>query len=164
MKEAPGTPAVSSLQIVDLDGDGRLDLLGTDMQLGAVFHASPATNATALSILADVPYPSRVAVADLNGDGLRDLLVGGLGEFLPADHAKGAVFWLPGRGASKFGALWFDGWPRVADVQAADFNGDGRLDLAVAAFGWRSSTTPRATGRSPILGATRSTRGPAASR
>ena len=29
------------------------------------------------------------------------------------------------------------GWPRVADVEAADFNGDGKLDLAVAAFGWR---------------------------
>ena len=33
--------------------------------------------------------------------------------------------------------LTLDGWPRVADVEAADFNGDGKLDLAVAAFGWR---------------------------
>jgi hypothetical protein len=145
MKERPGTPAVSSLHLVDHDGDGRLDLLGTDMQQGLVFHASPVHNATTLSVLADVPYPSRVAVADLNGDGIRDLLVGGLGEFLPADHAKGAVIWLPGRGGNKFGAFWFDGWPRVADVQAADFNGDGRLDLAVAAFGWRK------TGRLAIL-------------
>jgi FG-GAP-like repeat len=145
MRETLGTPAVSSLQIVDLDGDGRLDLLGTDMQQGVVFSASPARDATTLTVLAGVPYPSRVAIADLNADGRRDLLVGGLGEFLPADHARGAVFWLPGRGGSTFGAFWFDGWPRVADVQAADFNGDGRLDLAVAAFGWRK------TGRLAIL-------------
>jgi hypothetical protein len=28
---------------------------------------------------------------------------------------------------------------RVADVRAADFNGDGRVDLVVAVFGWRQS-------------------------
>jgi hypothetical protein len=28
---------------------------------------------------------------------------------------------------------------RVADVQAADFNGDGKLDLVVGVFGWRNT-------------------------
>ena len=40
---------------------------------------------------------------------------------------------------TKFSAFWLDGWPRVADVEAADFNGDGKMDLAVAAFGWRKT-------------------------
>ena len=35
--------------------------------------------------------------------------------------------------------MWLDGWPRVADVEAADFNGDGRLDLVVAAFGYHTT-------------------------
>ena len=39
----------------------------------------------------------------------------------------------------KYSAFWLDGWPRVAIVEAADFNGDGKTDLAVAAFGWRKS-------------------------
>jgi hypothetical protein len=36
-----------------------------------------------------------------------------------------------------YAPLSIDGWPRVADVEAGDFNGDGRADLAVASFGWR---------------------------
>jgi hypothetical protein len=44
---------------------------------------------------------------------------------------------LRGKGAGKYDALSLDGWPRVADVEAADFNGDGMLDIAAAAFGWR---------------------------
>ncbi len=49
-----------------------------------------------------------------------------MGAFFPADHKKGAVIWLKGMGKSKFSAVtWLDDWPRVADVEAADFNGDG---------------------------------------
>jgi hypothetical protein len=45
-----------------------------------------------------------------------------------------------GLGKGKFSAaLWLDDWPRVADVETADFNNDGKNDLAVAAFGWRTT-------------------------
>jgi FG-GAP-like repeat len=139
MTEMPGAPAVSSVNLVDLDNDGRLDVLGADMRQGAIFSARPARGATSLSVVAILPYPARVTLADVDNDGVQDLLVGDLGEFFPADHTKGAVIWLRGRGDGKFGAFWLDGWPRVADVQTADFNGDGRKDLAVAAFGWRKT-------------------------
>ena len=39
----------------------------------------------------------------------------------------------------EFSPFWLDGWPRVADVEAADFNDDGKLDLAVAAFGYHKT-------------------------
>jgi FG-GAP-like repeat len=47
------------------------------------------------------------------------------------------VVWMRGTKTGKYEQLALDGWPRVVDVEAADFNADGTLDVAVAAFGWR---------------------------
>jgi hypothetical protein len=139
MPEMPGTPAVSNVTLVDFDGDRKLDVLGADMRQGVIFTGRLASAADALSIVASVPHPAHVALSDVDGDGVKDLLVAELGDFFPADHSKGAVIWLRGSGNGKFGAFWLDGWPRVADVEAADFNGDGKTDLAVAAFGWHKT-------------------------
>ena len=140
MNDMPNTtPAVSNLRLLDLDDDGTIDVLGTAMRQGLVFTGQPSAPDRGLSNIASIPYPSHVSVADVDGDGQKDLLVGDLGEFFPADHNKGAVIWLRGQGKGKFGAFWLDGWPRVADVEAGDFNGDGRVDLAVAAFGWHTT-------------------------
>jgi hypothetical protein len=139
MKDMPATPAVSHVRVLDFDGDGRLDVLGTDMRQGVVFSGPLTGVDAALSVVASLPHPSHVSTADIDGDGRSDLLVGDLGEFFPADHRKGAVIWLRATGGGKFSAFWLDGWPRVADVEGGDFNGDGRVDLAVAAFGWRTT-------------------------
>lgn len=138
LTEMPGAPAVSHVRLADLDGDSRLDLVGTDMRHGSVFSATPAASAQ-LTVVASIPHPAHVTPADVDRDGVVDLLVADMGEFFPSDHNKAAVIWLRGLGAGKYGAHWLDGWPRVADVQTADFNGDGRGDLAVAAFGWRQA-------------------------
>jgi len=137
MRDMTGTPAVSHVRLVDLDGDGRLDVLGSDMRQGLIFTGRPTRDGGALSIVASIPHPAHVTLSDVDRDGIQDLLVADLGEFFPADHRNGSVIWLRGLGKGKFGAFWLDGWPRVADVESADFNGDGRNDLAVAAFGWR---------------------------
>ena len=139
MAEMPGPPAVSNVRLVDLDGDAQLDLVGTDMRQGVVFAARPLRAGAALTVVASIPNPSHVAVADLDRDGIQDLIVSDLGEFFPADHDKGAVVLLRGQANGKYSAFWLDGWPRVASATAADFNGDGKDDLAVAAFGWRKT-------------------------
>jgi hypothetical protein len=48
------------------------------------------------------------------------------------------VVWLRGDAGGNFTAIpLLEGVGRVADVQAADFQGNGKLDLVVAVFGWR---------------------------
>jgi hypothetical protein len=50
------------------------------------------------------------------------------------------VVWLRGLGDGRFEPhTLLDGVGRVADVQAADFRGVGKVDLVVAAFGWRNT-------------------------
>lgn len=139
MADMPATPAVSHVRLVDLDGDKRLDILGTDMRQGLVFAGALTGGTWVLSTVASIPNPAHVTTADVDRDGISDLLVADLGQFFPSDHDKGAVIWLRGRGAGKFGAFWLDGWPRVADVESADFNGDGRNDFVVGAFGYRKT-------------------------
>ena len=139
MPEMPNTPAVSNVNLVHYSSDKQLEVLGTDMRQGLVFVGQPARPDSALSTIASIPHPAHVVLTDVDQDGKQDLLVADLGQFFPADHHDGAVIWMRGLGAGKFGAFWLDGWPRVADVEAADFNGDGKADLAVAAFGWRKT-------------------------
>jgi len=138
MPDMPGTPAVSNLHLADMDGDKQLDVVGSDMRQGVIFTGHPAT-AGPLSVIASIPHPAHVTLADVDKDGLKDLLVGDLGTFFPEDHHQGAVIWLRRLANGKFGSFWLDGWPRIASVDAADFNGDGKPDIAVAAFGWRKT-------------------------
>lgn len=130
-------PVVSNVRFVDLDGDKRPEVLATDMRYGMVLKIRPYDPNAPVETIAELSNPAHAAVADLDGDGIKDLLVADLGGFLPSDHTNGAVVWLRGQRDGSFQSLRIDGLPRIADVEAADMNGDGRLDLLVAAFGWR---------------------------
>jgi hypothetical protein len=134
---APTDPAVSNVRLIDMHGDGKLDVVATDMRYGLVMTGQPYTASTELNVVAMLENPSHVSMVDFDRDGIKDLLVADLGQFLPSDHTRGSVVLLRGTASGRYQQFALDGWPRVADVEGADFNGDGTLDLAVAAFGWR---------------------------
>ncbi|WP_437644343.1 S8 family serine peptidase [Sorangium sp. So ce362] len=113
--------ASASPVIADLDGDGRLDVIQAAFD-GKV-HAFDA-NGRALrgwpvevhytGPLAAEPARSRLlatpAVADFNGDGLPDLLVGS-SERLGDDGEAGAVYVLDARGTAAASGPVLAGWP-----------------------------------------------------
>jgi hypothetical protein len=130
-------PAISNVNLVHLFDDRRLDLVACDMRSGRVMALRPYESSPAWMMLGGVPNPCHAEVVDLDGDGVKDILVANLGSMQPQDHSNGSVVWLRGQRNGGFTAIpLLEGVGRVADVQAADFRGSGRLDLVVAEFGW----------------------------
>jgi hypothetical protein len=146
--QGPGAadyPAVSNVNLAHLFDPRRLDVLACEMRQGQVLALQPyAPQPAWRALYAHGPdrgfHPAHAEVVDLDGDGVPDILVANLGYFGPTDARCGSVVWLRGLGDGRFQPYTLlDGVGRVADVQAADFRGTGRLDLVVAAFGWRNT-------------------------
>jgi hypothetical protein len=131
-------PRVANVNLVHLSDPRKLDLLVCDMYSGRVMAMKPYEKTPTWRTLGEVSHPAHAEVVDLDGDGIPDVLVANLGSFEPTDTRCGSVVWLRGDAAGNFTAIpLLEGVGRVADVQAADFRGVGKLDLVVAVFGWK---------------------------
>ncbi len=118
----------------DFNGDGLIDL--------AVANYGPGTLTILLgngdgtfrqpsgSPISTVANPQFIGVADLNGDGIADLVVTGAGN-------SNNVAVLLGNGTGGFAAGvggTFSAGQDARSVAIADLNGDGKLDLAITGF------------------------------
>ncbi len=130
-----GDPFTNSLTLADVNGDGRFDVLVTNM-----CAANDCPNGSVSVLLgngdgtfqAGVPYSSggqfafSVAVADLNGDGKPDLLVAN--ECANSTCLNGLVGVLLGNGDGTFQAAvtYGSGGYDATSLATADVNGDGK--------------------------------------
>jgi hypothetical protein len=116
----------------DFDEDGDGDFAATAYFSGTIVVARGAGDGTFTTTpYAAGPEPYDLQTADMNGDGITDLLVG--------NSSYGGAAVLLGRGSGGIGNGTFGppsfvgaGTLNVASVVAADFNGDGLEDLLLA--------------------------------
>ena len=119
----PGTNTGAGPVLIDFDGDGHLDLLGSG-QVDVRFGTGDGTFGQRM-----VLGPGNVVGApDVNGDGLQDLVT-------YAEPVGGYVLSVAlNQGAGRFGkaGTFPTGLSLASVVRAADFDGDGVLDLAAS--------------------------------
>ncbi len=120
--------SLSAIVAADLNGDGKLDLAVTDSAGNAVLILlgnGDGTFAPPITIPVGT-QPDAIVAGDFNNDGKLDLAV--------ANYADNTVTLLLGNGDGTFTPA--SGSPYAVgkgpyQITAADFNGDGKLDLAV---------------------------------
>ena len=121
----------------DFNGDGKADLVTANFDggnitvlLGNGTGGFPTVTPLALTAGVFANTPSKILVADFNGDGKADIAVAD-GSDSAVSNNQAQVF--PGTGTGTFGAptvLNTGNFPR--GLAAADFSGDGKVDLATA--------------------------------
>ena len=126
----------------DFNGDGKLDLAVVNQgatpsnqsrgTVSVLLGNGDGTFQVAVNYGAGIG-PASVAVGDFNGDGKPDLAVANTGSFTNNTPTEdGSVSLLSGKGDGTFqAAVGFGTGISPISIAVSDFNGDGRLDLAV---------------------------------
>jgi 6-phosphogluconolactonase (cycloisomerase 2 family) len=129
--------APQDVQLANIDGDGDLDVVGTVGSLSTTKlyvwrNNGDATLANPL-IIPTNDYSSKLAVADLNGDGFPDVAIANENYNSTAGFTVHLHNGQTGAAAGFTAPVFTAINAAATDIAAADLNNDGHVDLAVSA-------------------------------
>ena len=132
-------PWIAHVLPVDLDHDGLMDFVVCESRQNKLLWLHQThPGVFEESVLADnLRAPVHVDAADMDGDGDLDLIVSSMGVIFPDNDKIGTVYILENDGHQHFTPhVVLENTSRVTDARAADLNGDGKMDIALAQFGY----------------------------
>ncbi len=124
----------------DFNGDGKIDLavVNTDLKI------LPGDGAGGFTVAGSYPFgpgnPTQVAVGDFNRDGKLDIAV-------PVVNSDPQVYTFLGNGMGGFVASTPAGDTHAWGIEATDLDGDGRVDIVTADFGYNTISFAKGNGR-----------------
>jgi len=133
---AAGIPTAYSVEVADVNGDTRADIVGVGGAGAAILYQSALGTLSPGPTVTAGSGPDAVAVGDLNGDLLSDFAVANRGS--GDGRIRGNLSLILQN--PSFPETFLPAQPHATEsspssVAVADFNGDGRLDIAVANSG-----------------------------
>ena len=132
-------PWIAHVLPVDLDHDGLMDLVFCESRQNKLLwlHQTRPGVFEESTLADNLRAPVHVEAADMDGDGDLDLIVSSMGVVFPDNDKIGTVYILENDGHQHFTPhIILENTSRVTDARAADLNGDGKMDLALAQFGY----------------------------
>lgn len=132
-------PWVAHVRAIDLDQDGRTDVIGCEAKDDIVVWLKQLPNGDfeEITLADDMQAPVHVEAYDLDDDGDLDLLVSCMNVVFPNNDKIGALIVLENDGQQNFTKrVLLENVERVTDAKAHDMDGDGKLDLIVGHFGY----------------------------
>jgi hypothetical protein len=134
------SPGVAFVDFVRLQDKPLPDLLVCDAVNNQVLLVPDADVSQPMIVLASGYCCVHAEVVDLDGDGIKDILLACIGSFYATDDRVGSIVLLKGSANKTFTPMTLlEGLGRVADVRAADFSGSGKKDFVIAEFGWHKT-------------------------